>query len=71
MYLKVTFNGWPDNEPPGDAIAYPTRHQTRLRAGLEPGKAWEDHDEIEDGYFIPDASCANSNPPGRRWGSLH
>jgi hypothetical protein len=66
MYLKVTFYGWPDNEPPGDAIAYPTWHQTAGGTG-----AWEDQDEIEDGYFIPDANCANSDPTGRRWGSLH
>ena len=27
MQLKMTFYGWPNNDPPGDDIAYPSRHQ--------------------------------------------
>jgi 3D (Asp-Asp-Asp) domain-containing protein len=30
LVVEVTFYGWPDNDPPGDAIAYPVVHQ---RAG--------------------------------------
>jgi hypothetical protein len=68
--MYVTFYGWPDNDPPGDAISYPGLHQVAGGTGTyaDPITIATDAQEITPGtrvyvpslqkYFIMEDECA-------------
>jgi hypothetical protein len=68
--FMVTLYGWPDNSPPGDAIAYPTDHNVAGGTGTfdDPITFATDQDELPAGtvvyypylhrYFVMEDDCA-------------